>query len=149
MARSCGPCTACCDALVIPELDKPAFSECPHAIASGDAHCSGGCATYRDRPKSCSNFRCLWLDGHLGDGDRPDELGVIFTTAQHHQLGTLPMLIEVRPGGAATPAVREAIQRLARQSHVIVSTPAGGRIHWRTPAAESALIALTVRGSAA
>lgn len=155
MPRSCGPCTACCSALVIEELDKPAFSRCPHEVTqmpteasgSSDQGCGGSCNRYATRPASCSNFRCLWLDGHLTDADRPDRLGVIFTTTTHEQLGTIPMLIEVTPGRSRDTDIGHAVQRLTQKSPVLVLTAESGTLHRAHMA--SPVTAITVNGRAA
>lgn len=153
MPRSCGTCTACCSSLVIEELSKPAFTACAHDCSVGSGGCDavtkasdkaledsekgsggnsgGGCAIYADRPGSCRSFRCLWLDGHLGDDDRPDQLGVIFTTTFDQQVGTHPLLVEAIPGKAGAPAVEAAIEQLTQKSPVLVLTPAGGTFHPR------------------
>lgn len=124
--RSCGACTACCHSLVIEELDKPAFSACAHQCVSG-----GGCDAYADRPASCRDFRCLWLDGHLDENDRPDKLGAIFTTTHDERVGVHPLIVEATPGGTETDTVRDAIERLTSKSPVLVLTPAGGTFHPR------------------
>lgn len=139
MPRTCGSCTACCHSLVIEELDKPAFTACGHA-------CASGCNAYEQRPGSCRNFRCLWLDGHLAEEDRPDKLGVIFTTAHDERVGPHPMIVEYTPGMADDPAIREAVERLTEKSPVLVLTPAGGTFH---PAQSAGTTPLTVDGQAA
>ncbi len=137
--RTCGSCTACCHSLVIEELAKPAFSRCAHDGG-------GSCATYATRPQSCRDFRCLWLDGHLEEQDRPDRLGVIFTTTHDEQVGVHPLIVEARPNGADAQAVRDAIQRLTEKSPVLVLTPAGGTFH---PKQRPTTTPLTIDGQAA
>lgn len=130
--RSCGTCTACCNALAIEELAKPGFADCPN-VQTHDAHGCAGCAIYDDRPGSCRDFQCLWLQGHLREVDRPDRLGVIFTTTGHPDLGTIPLLIEVRQGAMQQPLIKDAVGRLLQQAPVAVSTPAGGKLIRPTP----------------
>ncbi|MEM6458275.1 MAG: hypothetical protein AAF710_02660 [Planctomycetota bacterium] len=142
-ARACGSCTACCHSLVIEELDKPAFADCAHACPHG------GCRNYHDRPASCRGFRCLWLDGHLTEDDRPDRLGVIFTTTHDDRVGVHPLVVEAWPGAATQPAVRDAVERLREKSPVLVLTAAGGAFHPRTRSGVSATTPLTVGGKAA
>ena len=55
-ARQCGDCSLCCKVLGIPELDKPKDAWCPN-FASGT-----GCRIYEDRPPSCHDFSCRWLN---------------------------------------------------------------------------------------
>ena len=125
--RSCGSCTACCHTLSIEELGKPAFSECAHA---NNAEC-GGCDIYEDRPSACHNFRCMWLDGHLSEEDRPDKLGVIFTTTFEENTGIHPMIVEVRPGAVQTQKIVSAVDQLTAKSPVLVLTADSGTFHPR------------------
>ena len=138
--RECGSCTACCHGLVVEALDKPAFCDCPHTRADG------GCGHYEHRPSACRNFRCFWLEGHLTEADRPDRLGVIFTTTQHEVVGVHPLLVEVRPGAASTPTIRDAVRQLTRKSPVLVAAASGGTFH---PRVGQAAVPLTVDGRAA
>jgi len=125
---------------VIEELAKPAFSECAH-------ECSSGCGAYAERPPSCRDFRCLWLDGHLTEDDRPDKLGVIFTTTHDDQVGVHPLIVEAKPRGAESDAVRNAVTRLTEKSPVLVLTPAGGTFHPRQQRPKTT--PLTIDGRAA
>lgn len=71
--RTCGGCTFCCKVMSIDELKKPSSLWCPHADIGK------GCKIYEDRPQSCRNFRCHWLDNEmLPDAMRPDKSKVIF-----------------------------------------------------------------------
>ncbi len=140
MSRDCGTCTACCHSLVVEELEKPAFSKCVHSCEAM------GCSAYYERPDSCRNFRCLWLDGHLGDADRPDQLGVIFTTTVHENIGVHPLLVETTPGGIKQPRVLKAIEGLTTQGPVLVLTKTGGTFHPQQPVRPHAI---TVNGHAA
>jgi hypothetical protein len=60
------------------------------------------------------------LQGHLGDGDRPDQLGVIFTTTIHPERAVLPMLVECRAGALAHPSIQTALDRLADKRPVVL-----------------------------
>ncbi|MEM9418559.1 MAG: hypothetical protein AAGA25_05810 [Planctomycetota bacterium] len=124
---------------MIEELAKPAFTACPH-------ECGSGCNAYASRPTSCRDFRCLWLDGHLEEEDRPDKLGVIFTTTHDEQVGVHPLLVEAQPRGIDRPAVQDAIARLTDKSPVLVLTPAGGTFH---PKRRDTTTPLTIDGQAA
>lgn len=70
--RECGTCTACCSALPIHELSKPARQACLHVGR-------GGCGQYEQRPASCREFFCGWMRGELPADERyrPDQLGVL------------------------------------------------------------------------
>ena len=123
--RRCDSCTACCTALAVRELDKPRYQPCAHLCAGG------GCGIYAQRPGACRDYRCLWLDGHLGEDDRPDQLGVIFTTTADPDRpgeGTLPMLIEVEPGALASARVQRAISDLSSKRRVVLLDRAGRRV---------------------
>ena len=119
--RTCGSCTACCQGLAINELDKPGHQMCAHI-------CDHGCDIYHGRPGSCRDFECLWLQGHLREEDRPDKLGVVFTTTGHPELGTLPLLIEVTPHAIQATVIKDAVRQFLYQGPVAISTPAGGKL---------------------
>ncbi|XAL98153.1 hypothetical protein OT109_11150 [Phycisphaeraceae bacterium D3-23] len=124
--RECGSCTACCTVLAIEPLSKPAFSDCAHAC--GDLSSGGGCAIYADRPDCCRDFACLWLQGHMAHDDRPDKLGVVFTTTGHPELGMVPLLLEVHDGAVQRPKIKDAVRRLLASGPVAVATPVGGKL---------------------
>ena len=64
--RQCGDCSLCCKVLGIPELEKPKDSWCPNFTAGI------GCRIYVDRPPSCHNFSCRWLnDPSMGPEWKP------------------------------------------------------------------------------
>jgi hypothetical protein len=66
--RSCGGCTLCCTVKAIDELRKPIFSKCSN-------ECTAGCSIYNAKPKSCSDYSCLWLNGEFDE--RPDSSGIL------------------------------------------------------------------------
>ena len=89
----------------IPELKKPADVWCEHA---GD-HPGGGCGIYEERPQSCRDFKCSWLqdDGaFFRDSDRPDKLGTVFwvkaggATDQQGDLRNVVVAMERHRGAA-------------------------------------------------
>lgn len=92
--RECGACQVCCVVADITEarLRSPAGSPCAHQCASGcDLH---GLPT---RPLVCQSFQCAWLRGVGSDGDRPDQVGVMFSV-NRTPLGNIGMAIEAREG---------------------------------------------------
>lgn len=122
--RRCGDCTACCTALGVPTLDKPAFSACSHLRS-----CPAGCAIYASRPAECASFRCGWLDGVGSNADRPDRSGVILSATDSRSLGiSYVQAHEVRPGAAETGRGR-ALVDLARRAVplVVILRPNGSR----------------------
>ncbi len=137
--RQCDGCTACCTALAVAELNKPRYQRCAHL---GD---TGGCNNYAQRPGACRDYRCLWLEGHLTENDRPDRLGVIFTATadpDHPEEGTLPMLIEVTPGSLDAANVQAAIRTMSAQRPVVLLRAAGRQILGRA----TAPVTLTLAG---
>ena len=97
--RACGECGACCTALHVEELDKPAGQTCSSVRAGR------GCATYRDRPTACREFQCLWLRGLRGTGTehRPDRIGLMLTPT------TEPRTIEARELWASAATTIDAL----------------------------------------
>lgn len=91
--------------LRVPELQKAAGTRCEHV-------CSGGCGVYESRPNSCKRFECLWLQGELPDGARPDRLGVIFTKGWTKMAGKeAPVIaVELSEGAAEKTAAWALIQ---------------------------------------
>jgi hypothetical protein len=89
--RSCGACSLCCTVLRVDELAKLGGTPCLHQRAEG------GCAIHPRRPAICRRYRCLWLQGGLDPGDRPDRLGAVLDLASR---GGLPELVvhEAEPG---------------------------------------------------
>jgi hypothetical protein len=74
----CGTCTACCRVFAIVEIEKEAGKWCQHCDIGV------GCKIYEQRPKPCSEFKCLWLQSQerpqkLGPELRPDRCKVVFS----------------------------------------------------------------------
>lgn len=65
--RECGTCRLCCKTMGIYELDKSPCSWCEHANPKGGA----GCNIYEQRPRTCQDFRCLWLEGGMDEELQP------------------------------------------------------------------------------
>jgi hypothetical protein len=89
--RACGACSLCCTVLRVDELAKLGGTACLHQGAAG------GCAIHARRPSICRRYRCLWLQGGLEEGDRPDRLGAVLDLASR---GGFPELVvhEAEPG---------------------------------------------------
>lgn len=67
----CDECNLCCTLCVVVELDKAAGTEC--------IHCSNNCDIYEDRPQSCRDLKCAYLQmNKVNVAMRPDNLGVVF-----------------------------------------------------------------------
>jgi len=70
--NECGDCTACCTLFPIAPIGKPVNTHCPHCDG-------GGCSIYDDKPQTCTDFICAYLQGkNLPKELRPDKCGVIF-----------------------------------------------------------------------
>lgn len=69
--RTCGSCTLCCKLLSVDELGKPVGQWCERCDPKV------GCGIYPDRPQSCRDFTCLWLQGGVPEHWRPDKLRAV------------------------------------------------------------------------
>lgn len=120
--RTCGPCTACCRALSVPELKKDAWQVCAHV-------CPSGCGVYDHRPASCRAFQCQWLRGLLEADDtldvqlRPDACGVIFDFQPGTAYGDIYTAWEMEPDAADRGRARDVIEGLARRFPVMIVSP--------------------------
>ncbi|HSH76550.1 MAG TPA: hypothetical protein VLA09_12750 [Longimicrobiales bacterium] len=120
--RVCGPCSACCTVMGVPEIGKGTHEICAHL-------CGAGCAIYADRPGSCRAFDCQWLRGVLEvdetvDNDlRPDSCGVIFDYRPDTAFGDVYMAWEVEPGASDGGHAREIIDGLQEASLVMTMRP--------------------------
>lgn len=76
-ARSCSGCTACCQVVPVAELGLKQYQGCPHVRSV--IHAAGpGCGIYANRPRSCSEWRCGWLEYEDWEDDlRPDRCGFV------------------------------------------------------------------------
>jgi hypothetical protein len=100
--RECGPCTACCTANPVPEMQKPPASPCAQCAVSG-------CQIYDTRPKTCQNYNCAWVSGMLPAWASPTVTGLIADL----QSLTVPPIVgprltwvvkETRPNSAGSDA---------------------------------------------
>lgn len=77
--KSCGTCTMCCKLLGIKELAKPIMEWCEHCDKGK------GCKVYAERPPSCREYECFWLQT-FDEGItppmnlRPDKSKVVIST---------------------------------------------------------------------
>lgn len=117
LQRSCGECTVCCTYFKIPEVNKPAWSDCKHI-------CAEGCGIYETRPSPCQQFQCLYLAGNVeGDvGYRPDNLGVLLYTSNGDEV----IIVEIRPNALHEPKVRYMIEKIAKTYKLAVAPYNGG-----------------------
>lgn len=110
---TCGTCTMCCKTLGVDELDKPANTWC--------SRCSigKGCTAYDDRPASCRDFECVWLQSqHRRHGEaamppelRPDRSHVVIGLTR--DASNLVFVVDPnRPDAASRGAAGRLIERL-------------------------------------
>ena len=119
--RECGPCSACCTVIGVPELGKRMYEPCEHL-------CEAGCGIYAERPGSCRTFECQWLrgvlevDGTIDTELRPDACGVIFDYQPLTASEDVFTAWEVEPGASASGEPRSIIQGLAERFLVMIVT---------------------------
>ena len=110
-SRSCGSCTACCTAIGVQELDKPAGVRCAHLRPRH----AKPCGIYEVRPPGCHLYACAWLQGVIPRRDRPDRIGVVFDSTREG----LVRAVDVWPGAHLAPRVQAIIQVLAREGFMV------------------------------
>ena len=102
--RECGECMICCFTGSIPELAKPAHTSC--------VLYNNGCTVFNDpkRPKTCTMFKCSWLDGWGEDQDRPDKSGIMVSVNKLNG-GTFIFAIETRENGIKSNIVTQMVDK--------------------------------------
>ena len=70
--NTCGECTLCC--ILLPINDVSLNKE--HSVLC--SNCDKGCKIYEDRPESCINFNCNFIEDNLDISLRPDKTNIIF-----------------------------------------------------------------------
>lgn len=110
--RACGLCSECCTNLKVPELDKPAGEPCIHLVAGK------GCGIYEDRPQSCRDFSCLWLQG-VGDFTvRPDRSHAVLAHMKDQDL-TLYVRPEQPERWQRSKFLQRLVQRVVASGHSV------------------------------
>jgi len=122
MDRRCRDCDACCVVVAVEEIAKPEQERCPHQ----GKHGKPGCAIYDERPTSCREWRCGWLEGFGTSKDRPDKGGIILDSTLTIG-GPTVQAREVWAGAFHMPRARIAIEGFARQVAVVLMYRDGGR----------------------
>ena len=127
-SRQCGPCTSCCTALEIVELNKPAGVPCTNLGPSG-------CSIYATRPEPCRAFMCGWLEGFGSEDERPDQTKIILRTghASDGPLKDVPfaMAHETEPGASEKRVGRKVLNALAKKITVVLIRLDGRRSFWK------------------
>jgi Fe-S-cluster containining protein len=114
-SRQCGACSLCCTVLRVDELGKRAGHDCVHQRDER------GCSIHATRPDICRRYRCLWLQGGLEDGERPNQTGGIVdleTTGVGLRLGIRVMR---RGDFEASPALQAIAERYRNEMPVRIS----------------------------
>jgi hypothetical protein len=126
-AKTCGGCTLCCKVLTVREIDKAQDVWCGHC------NVGVGCRIYAERPPSCRDFECLWLQAPpdmLDASLRPDRSKVVFTKAATGEL--VARCDPSRPDAWTRPKIMETLREFARRNgHSLVFV--GERIWVVTP----------------
>lgn len=112
MHRQCGDCTACCTVLEVPEAGTGHYEKCQHDI--------GKCGIYKDRPTPCRSWRCGWHIGLLGEGDRPDKLGVMIDVTKDVDDPWI-VLWELFEDAAETPKIRALVADWSAKKPIIIA----------------------------
>lgn len=130
--RHCGDCTACCTVLGVPEENKGRYTPCKHengAVVTADGTVFGadipgvkkGCSIYDKRPKSCRDFKCMWLLGLVRMEERPDKTGILWSvTTPKPGKPQRPVAMEVWPGAAEEEPGKSAIEAVLRNGHPVI-----------------------------
>jgi hypothetical protein len=75
--RECGECHECCAHIKVEEepIAHEAHVDCPKLERGVDER--RVCGIYDERPATCRNFECLWLQGFEGNDYKPTRCGFI------------------------------------------------------------------------
>lgn len=109
----------------VPELHKEAGESCTKLAESS-------CSSYGQRPRSCRDFDCLWLQGVGPTEARPDLSGLVLTvTVQDGVLGKAGSVIVAHEATLGSSDTREATALLQSlvpvASAIIIVRPNGTR----------------------
>jgi Fe-S-cluster containining protein len=80
----CGTCTLCCTLCAVPELKKPARTDCIHILPNTP---EAGCSIYENRPQSCRVYSCVYIttqetEDPLPPYCRPDKLHIVVSAPE-------------------------------------------------------------------
>jgi len=133
--RPCGPCTACCTAMGVRELEKKPRVPCTF-LNRNRQNLAGGCTRYATRPTTCKHFMCAWATDQatnlLGDGDRPDKVGFMLWTFADKYGDPVVQINEVVPHGMGPeaygdgrnqPRIKEVIEDIEKAGFHILYVP--------------------------
>lgn len=129
---SCGSCTLCCKVMAVTEIDKP------RGVWCGDCDKGVGCRVYADRPPSCAEFDCVWLQSQsqpsmkkMAPELRPDRCHVVLTSTAEdgpYAAGLVAHVDPVYPDAWKNGAIGRMLTR-ARDAHLTVIVACGDKRH--------------------
>lgn len=95
--RQCGKCEICCEIAEVRENDflKLAYEKCKYQC--------NGCSIFgkSERPRVCSDFKCVWLNDFGNEEDRPDKNGLMISISRFN-CGDWIFTIETKPNAVLT-----------------------------------------------
>jgi hypothetical protein len=99
MKNLCGKCNACCTALRIDKNDMSWREADKEAGETCDKLCDGRCSIYKERPFTCKQYECLWLQlskelKDLPVGWRSDNIKAIVSTFYYEDTKTFRFRIK-------------------------------------------------------
>lgn len=113
--RQCGNCTACCEILEIPTIEKPAHQKCENL-------CKRGCGIYETRPSECRSFQCIWTEGFAGDSQRPDKSGIM-AYGVDTEYGKAILILEIKERAfVKRSGYKEKLLNLAKKKKFVAIT---------------------------
>lgn len=106
----------------MPEIEKPGLTKCQN-------QCAAGCAIYEARPKTCSEYICLWRAGLLEEDERPEKVKVIYAVEPNRLFAQIaagrgvaldsPLVVvgrEVESGAFGSTANRNILARFVERN---------------------------------
>lgn len=122
MGGKCGSCTMCCRVLGIREIKKKPNAWCPHCAVGS------GCKIYEERPPSCIEFECIWLQSQdrenpkqrLPASLRPDRCKVVLSMSTNETVVSASVDLGF-PAAWRKPEIYSVIGQFARGGiHIVV-----------------------------
>jgi hypothetical protein len=117
----CDGCTMCCKIMGVTELEKPRDTNCKFC-AKGR-----GCTIYSNRPESCKNFECLWLQSQspdvpytFGPELRPDRCRVVMYPTTSGK-GVIANVDPMRPNAWQHPNVQRILDAFKPIGPVVIA----------------------------
>lgn len=120
--RACGECTFCCKVLGIKELDKAPDAWCPH-VKIGK-----GCGIYENRPQSCREFSCMWVNYKTMPEEWRPDLSKVCIWEPNNAEGNIQVNVDpARPNAWKERGIDKFLQKFAGKHNRIVAIICGGK----------------------